>query len=102
MGIIGAAYSELIGLSLYNLIRFEFLRRKFNLQPFTHKTWQTIVLFAFAFFTSFYLFNVMNNWWGMLGKSLLFTLQIFVLVIVFNLTPDASQLLTTLKKKLSI
>jgi O-antigen/teichoic acid export membrane protein len=102
MGIIGAAYSELIGLSLYNLIRFEFLRRKFNLQPFTHKTWQTIVLLAFAFFISFYLFNVMNNWWGMIGRSLLFMLQIFVLSIVFNLTPDAGQLLTNLKKKLSI
>ena len=38
-GILGSAFAELAAFSIYNFTRFEYLRRKFNLQPFNSKTY---------------------------------------------------------------
>jgi hypothetical protein len=74
--IIGAAYAELISISLYNFIRFEFLRRRFNMQPFTAKTIQSILLFSIAFASSFiYLKALMVGWeWFLQQQYSLFKL----------------------------
>jgi O-antigen/teichoic acid export membrane protein len=45
-GIIGSAFAELTAYTVYNFIRCEFLRRKFNMQPFTIKTVYSLLLAA--------------------------------------------------------
>jgi O-antigen/teichoic acid export membrane protein len=97
--IIGAAYAELISISLYNFIRFEFLRRKFNMQPFTAKTIQSILLFSIAFASSFYLLKDINGWLGMIFTTAIFSVQIILIIVWGKLTPDANQLLVKLKEK---
>ena len=52
-GMIGSAYAEVISLIIYNSIRFEFLRRKFNMQPFTIKTLVALLLCSVAFASSY-------------------------------------------------
>ena len=43
-GIIGPAYAELISQIVYNFIRYEFLRRRFNMQPFNKETLLTVII----------------------------------------------------------
>ncbi|HEY2727830.1 MAG TPA: polysaccharide biosynthesis C-terminal domain-containing protein, partial [Parafilimonas sp.] len=43
-GIIGPAYAELISQIVYNFIRYEFLRRKFKMQPFNAETVYAILI----------------------------------------------------------
>jgi len=43
-GIIGSAYGDLISLTVYNYIRYEFLRRRFQMQPFTIQTIYSILM----------------------------------------------------------
>jgi len=54
-GIIGSAFAELTAYSVYNFIRFEFLRRKFNMQPFDLKTLYSLLLAAGAYALCFFL-----------------------------------------------
>lgn len=100
MGIIGAAYSELISLTIYNSIRFQFLKTKFNLQPFTHTTWQAITIFIIAFFSTNYIGSLTQGWYGIILKSLLFSIQIITFILILNITPDAKQLLNNLREKI--
>lgn len=98
-GTIGAAYSELIGMATYNFIRCEFLRRKFNMQPFTIKTLHTILIFAALFLGCFYLFSTLNGWISILLKTTVFSALFLIAVFVFKLTPDAQQLYVKWKEK---
>lgn len=44
-GLMGAAYSNLISLAFYNLLRFGFLWKKFGMQPYT---WKDLLAIAFT------------------------------------------------------
>lgn len=91
-GIIGSAFAELFAYSLYNFIRFEFLRQKFKMQPFDVKTLLTIIIAVLAFGISYFIGQNFHNWFGIVFRSLLFS-GIFVLSIFkFELTPDAGQM----------
>ncbi len=98
-GSIGAAYSELIGYSIYNFIRFEFLRRKFNMQPFTQKTVGTILMVAIVFSLVYFSFQILNGWFFMALKTLLFAVGFVVCTFWLKLTPDAVQLINNIKKR---
>ena len=49
-GIIGSAYGDLVSLTVYNFIRFEFLRRQFRMQPFTVQSIYSIATCGFSIF----------------------------------------------------
>ncbi len=99
-GIIGSAYSDLISLTIYNFIRFEFLRRKFNMQPFSTKTIYTILSGFAAFFIAFFLFKNMHNWQALFLRSIIFSVILGASVFLFKLSPDAMQLVGVAKNRL--
>jgi O-antigen/teichoic acid export membrane protein len=101
LGIIGAAYAELIAFTVYNFIRFEFLRRRFNMQPFTTKTLYALISAALAFALPYYLFHDLGGWLSIFLKSALFSLLLIGSVFAFKLTPDAHQLLEKLRNRFS-
>lgn len=98
-GSIGAAYSELIGYSIYNFIRFEFLRRKFNMQPFTQKTLITLLLSTALTGMLYFVFLNTLGWLMMIVKTAAFTVLFAASTIWLKLTPDAGQLIHIIKKK---
>jgi O-antigen/teichoic acid export membrane protein len=98
-GIIGSAFADLFAVTLYNYVRFEFLRRKFNMQPFNQKTIYSIVLAVAGYFVCFYLLNNVQGWAGIILRSTVFSLIMIAGVFVLKLTPDALQLLEKWKKK---
>lgn len=91
-GIIGSAFAELAAYSIYNLIRYEFLRRKFGMQPFTLKTLYALLLAGAAYAVSFFVFGSFGGWAGILLKASSFSLIMIAGVFYLRLTPDAWQL----------
>lgn len=98
MGILGAAYAELFSFTVYNFIRFEFLRRRFDMQPFTLKTLYSLLVAVIAFFLPYFLFAGLSGWTAILFKSLVFSILLITGVLVFRLTPDAHQLVDRVKR----
>ena len=99
-GIIGSACAELAAYSAYNLVRFEFLRRKFKMQPFTFKTLYSLLLAAIAFFVCYFLLNGMEGWAGIILRVILFSVMMIGGIFYLQLTPDAHQLLDNFKKRI--
>ena len=64
-GIQGPAISSLIGFTIYNLIRYIFLYRKFKMQPFNEKTFYTCCYWR-SYFPCYLLFK---DYRGMDGSS---------------------------------
>jgi O-antigen/teichoic acid export membrane protein len=91
-GIIGSAFAELFAYSLYNFIRFEFLRRKFKMQPFDVKTILALGVSAISFGISYLIFEDMHGWAGIILRSVLFSGLMIVSIFKLELTPDAGQL----------
>lgn len=99
-GIIGTAYSDLVSLGVYNYIRFEFLRRKFGMQPFTLKNLYAIILAVIAFMAAYYPFENAHGLPVIIGRSFIFSIILIGGVWLFKLTPDGQQLIDVVKAKL--
>ena len=101
-GIIGSAYAQLISMSVYNYIRFEFIRRKFKMQPFDGKTVITLILTAVAFGIAYLVGGFFIRWVAIIIKFILFSGIMITGIFTFRLSPDAHQLLYKLKLKLGM
>ena len=98
-GIIGSAFAELMAYSVYNFIRFEFLRRKFKMQPFTLKTIYSLLLAAGGYAFCYYLMKDINGWIGLLLRGTTFSLIMITGIFYWKLTPDARQLYEVFLKR---
>ncbi|HRI22256.1 MAG TPA: polysaccharide biosynthesis C-terminal domain-containing protein [Panacibacter sp.] len=101
-GITGSAYSDLISLTVYNFIRFEFLRRKFGMQPFTIQTAYALLIAVLSYFVSYFLFKDQAGWTAILLRSMLFSALMIAGVFILKLTPDAMQMYDNVKKRLNL
>jgi O-antigen/teichoic acid export membrane protein len=99
MGIIGSAYANLISFSVYNLIRYLFLWKKFKLQPFSQKTFLSVLIGILGFIIARYAGQFIDGWFGMILRTGIFALIFISGVFLFRLTPDAMQLYEVLKNK---
>ncbi len=101
-GVVGPAISNLITFSVYNAIRYWFLIKKFKLQPFTMKTFYTIILGLLSFYSCYYLFNSYHGFVWIVVRSLLFITIYGAGTILLKLTPDLQPVLQTITKRLGI
>jgi O-antigen/teichoic acid export membrane protein len=100
MGINGSALSNLISFAIYNGIRYGFIWRKFNMQPFNLKTAYSILTMGCIYITCYFLFKNMTGWGGMFVRSLTFGILSISFISIFDLTPDAKQLIHIVQSKL--
>lgn len=98
-GIIGSAFAELTAYTVYNFIRFEFLRRKFNMQPFTIKTLYSFLLAAAAYGFCYFLMKDIHGWPGLILRGISFSSIMIGGIFYFQLTPDAGQLFAVFLKR---
>lgn len=98
-GIIGAGYSNLISMSIYNFIRIIFLKRKFNMHPFSHKTFYTILLAFVSYAVCYYAFGSFHGFVGIMLKTTVFTALYGGAIIYFDLSPDVLPVWDTVKNK---
>ena len=99
-GIIGPAYSNLISFTIFNIIRYWFLLKKFKMQPFTLKALYTILLGAASYFICYRLFDDKSGFGWIVLRSTVFITIYAVGMFTLRLTPDAIPVLVTVKKKL--
>jgi len=98
-GFIGSAYAEFISLTVYNFIRFEFIRRAYNMQPFTIKTVYALLLGFGSYFLVYYTVGNFGGWSGIFLRVILFSGIMIAGIFSFKLTPDAMQLYDNFKKR---
>jgi O-antigen/teichoic acid export membrane protein len=98
-GIIGAGYSTLISLSVYNFIRIVFLKRKFNMQPFSMKTVYAILLAFASYAACYYALNSLHGFFAIVLRTAVFAALYGGSIIYFDLSPDVLPVLGNLKKR---
>jgi O-antigen/teichoic acid export membrane protein len=98
-GIIGAGYSNLISLSVYNVIRIIFLKRKFNMHPFSLKTIYAVILAGLCYVICYFTFANIHGFFGIMLKSTVFTALFGGGIIYFDLSPDVLPLWDTVVKR---
>jgi len=101
-GVTGPAIANLITFTIYNAIRYFFLLKKYDLQPFTDKTVYTLLLALAGYFGCYFLFHGMGGFGGILIRSLVFGVFFVTGVVLLKLSPDLKPVMATMKKKLGI
>jgi O-antigen/teichoic acid export membrane protein len=100
LGLIGPAVANLVAFSVYNFIRYLFLLRKFNMQPFTSKSLFTLLLAGACFVICYFLFSGKHGIEWMVVRSVVFIACFFAGTYYMNLTPDLKIVMENLQKKL--
>jgi O-antigen/teichoic acid export membrane protein len=101
-GVVGPAIADLITFAVYNGIRFLFLYRKFDMQPFSLKTLYTVIIGLAAFLAAHYLFSTWHGIIGMFARSISF-LTIYVAgVLGLRLSADVLPVWFTILKRLHL
>lgn len=101
-GIVGAGYSNLISLTIYNLIRILFLYFKYGMQPFNLKTVYAILLALAGYAICYFGFRNIHGFQGILARSIAFIILFGVPVIYFKLTPDIVPVWNTIRSRLRL
>lgn len=101
-GVMGPAIANLIAFTIYNTIRYLFLIKKFNLQPFTIKTFYSLVLGVFSFYICYYTFMNLHGFTGMICRSCLFLLLFISGSFLLKLSPDIVPVWQVIQKRLGI
>jgi O-antigen/teichoic acid export membrane protein len=102
VGQTGPAIANLVSFTIYNLIRYIFLYRKFKMQPFDAKTLYTVLLAAACFIITLLLFKDYKGLQWMILRSLLFTVAFAAGAIFLKLSPDVMPVWQTVRKRLGL
>lgn len=101
-GIIGPAISNLIAFTIYNAIRYGFLKRKFNLDPFSINTLFTLAIGAMAYYICYLLMDDKQGLIWLTIRSVTFILLYVFGVLGLKLSPDIIPIWNTLLKRVGI
>ena len=100
LGMYGPAVANLISFTVYNIIRFLFLYRKFNMQPFNRNTLYALLLAGACFALAYLPFRGFAGFHWLIIRSLVFLLPFVFFTIRLNLSADVAPVWETVKKRL--
>ena len=100
LGVVGPAIATLTALVIYNSIRFIFLWKKFNMQPFTIRTLYAILLAGAGFLVCHFLYSEKEGFLWIALRSLTFLVIYLAGIAYLNISPDLLPVLATIKKRL--
>jgi len=98
----GPAIANLFTFTVYNAIRYWYLKKKFNMQPFTKKTLYTMLLGISAYFCCYFLFNQYKGFMWLVIRSTCFLAIYGSGTILLQLSSDILPIWNTIQKKLGI
>jgi len=101
MGLMGPAISNLVSFSIYNAIRYFFLLKKFNMQPFTIKSLYVLLLAGAGYFVCHWLFNQYQGFGWILLRSSVFLGIYGTGLLLLNISPDILPVWETVRKRLT-
>jgi O-antigen/teichoic acid export membrane protein len=102
IGVVGPALADLFTFTAYNAIRYGFLYRKFNMQPFTVKSFYAIMAGLVGFFVCHFLFRQLHGFGWIALRSIVFLSIYLTFIISLDLSPDVIPVWETMKKRLMI
>ena len=102
MGIVGPGIANLFSYVVYNAVRYFFLLRKFNMQPFDRNTLFALLLTAVCFTVTYFLYKDKTGLHWIILRSLTFILPFAFFTIRLRLTPDVLPVWETVKKKIGV
>ncbi|MEO5501189.1 MAG: oligosaccharide flippase family protein [Ginsengibacter sp.] len=98
-GIVGAGYSNLIALTVYNVIRLIFLKRKFNMHPFSMKTIYAIIVAVVCYLICYFSFQFLTGFLAIAVKFSVFSALFAGAIIYLKLSPDIIPVFESITKK---
>jgi O-antigen/teichoic acid export membrane protein len=101
-GILGPAVANLFSFTVYNAIRYWFLKTKYNLQPFTKHTIYTILLGLACYFICYFLFNQYQGFAWIVTRSMSFLVLYITGTLMLNLSSDIAPVWNTVLKRTGI
>jgi len=101
-GLIGPAIANLVSLTIYNGIRYWFLLRKFNMQPFSKKTLEIVVIAILCFAASYFAFHNLQGLMGLVLRTLLFAVCFIGLALYRNISPDVMPVARNIAKRFGV
>jgi O-antigen/teichoic acid export membrane protein len=102
LGILGPAVANLFSFTVYNALRYWFLKKKFNLQPFNIKTIYTLLLGVASFYICYFIFDSHHGFLWILIRSIFFLTLYISATLFLNLSPDIIPVWHTLLKRLRL
>ena len=101
-GLVGPAIANLISFTIYNSLRYWFLKTKYNMQPFTKETLYTILLGVFTFYVCHFLLGHLHGFPGLFARSICFIALYATGTLILKLSSDVLPVWNTLLRKTGI
>jgi O-antigen/teichoic acid export membrane protein len=98
----GPAIANLFTFTLYNAIRFWYLKKKFNMQPFTKESLYAILLGVAAFLVCYLLFNRFTGFLWLVARSITFITIYGAGILFLSLSSDILPIWKVLQRKVGI
>lgn len=102
LGVEGPAVANLVSLTIYNGIRYTFLLRKFNMQPFTIKTLYALLLGAVCFAVAWFPFHHRLGFGWIVLRSSVFMVLYVAGILLLDLSPDVMPVWKTVRKRVGL
>ncbi len=99
-GILGPAIANLISFTIYNSIRIWFLLKKFNLQPFSIKTIEILIIALGAYAVSYFITLPLEGIVAMISSTLIFSSIFLFSIYNRNISPDLKPVVNNLLKRI--
>jgi O-antigen/teichoic acid export membrane protein len=100
--LLGPAIANLVSFTIYNAIRYFFLLNKFNMQPFSNKTIEVILIAILSFLAIHFLFGDKEGLLFLILRSAIFSAIFILAVYIRNISPDVKPVFESLKKRLKL
>ncbi len=100
MGITGAAFATTISLFLYNLVKYIFVKIRFQLDPFNQNTLKVMIVGFMCLLLISYIPDVGNPFLNILIKSSIISPAFITPIYYFSVSEDANKLVNSLFKTL--
>lgn len=100
IGVTGPAIANFLAMIVYNLIRYFFLWRKYNLQPFSVKSIYPLVLGLAGYWVCIQLMAEQSGWLSMVLRSCLFLAIYATGIVLLKVSPDILPVWKTIQKKM--
>lgn len=102
LGVVGPAISNLIAFTIYNLIRYIFLLRRFKMQPFTINSLYTVLLAVVCYLVTYFLFSEQTGFITIVLRSAVFIMLFVTGALSLRLSPDVMPVIQTIMKRLRL
>jgi O-antigen/teichoic acid export membrane protein len=98
-GIMGPAIANLFSFTIYNSIRYVFLLKKFNMQPFSMKTLELLIIATLSYAIAYFATRNLEGIVAILGSLGIFGTLYIGLFYWRNISPDVKQIMLSVTNR---